>query len=72
MGTEAGPQAIAYGAVIADVFDFHVEKTLMPSIEIIEMGALSTFPDQIRWINLEEDLNLPGLRNNKLQSFLPQ
>lgn len=70
MGTEAGPQAIAYGAVIApDVFDFHVEKTLMPSIvNYVKWELYQRLPDQIRWINLEEDLNLPGLKNNKLQA----
>ena len=69
-GTEAGPQAIAYGAVIApDVFDFHVEKTLMPSIvNYVKWELYQRLPDQIRWINLEEDLNLPGLKNNKLQA----
>ena len=70
MGTEVGPQAIAYGAVIApDVFDFHVEKTLMPSIvNYVKWELYQRLPDQIRWINLEEDLNLPGLKNNKLQA----
>ena len=70
MGTEAGPQAIAYGAVIApDVFDFHVEKTLMPSIiNYAKWELYQRLPDRIRWINLEEDLNLPGLKNNKLQA----
>lgn len=68
--TDQGAQAIAYGAVIApDVFDFHVEKTLIPStVNYIKWELYQRLPQAIRWINLEEDLNLPGLKNNKLQA----
>ena len=68
--TEEGPQAIAFGAIIApDVFDFHVEKTLIPStVNYIKWELYQRLPPQIQWINLEEDLGLPGLKNNKLQA----
>lgn len=68
--TEEGPQAIAFGAIIApDVFDFHVEKTLIPStVNYVKWELYQRLPPQVQWINLEEDLDLPGLKNNKLQA----
>ena len=68
--TEEGPQAVAFGKTIApDIFDFHVEKTLIPStVNYVKWELYRRLPEQIKWINLEEDLNLPGLKNNKLQA----
>ena len=68
--TEEGPQAIAFGAIISpDTFDFHVEKTLISStVNYVKWELYQRLPEDIRWINLEEDLDLPGLKNNKLQA----
>lgn len=68
--SEEGPQAIAYGSMIAeDVFDLHVAKTIMHNIDsYLKWSLYSRLPEEVRWINLEEDLNIPGLRTSKLES----
>lgn len=68
--SEDGPQAAAYGSCIAeDIFDLHVAKTIMHNIDsYLKWTLYSCLPETIQWINLEEDLNIPGLRTSKLES----
>ena len=63
-------QAVALGSVIAPgVFDLHVTKTLLPGLDAyLKWELYQRLPDAVEWINQEEDLNLPGLRVNKLES----
>ncbi|WP_297232750.1 phosphatidylglycerol lysyltransferase domain-containing protein [uncultured Flavonifractor sp.] len=68
--SEDGPQAVAYGSYIAeDTFDLHVAKTIMNNIDsYLKWKLYSLLPETVQWINLEEDLNIPGLRTSKLES----
>lgn len=67
---ENGPQAAAFGSCIAsDTFDLHVTKTLIPSVDsYLKWELYRRLPQEILWINQEEDMDLPGLRTNKLES----
>ena len=69
--TAEGPQATAYGSCITnDVFDLHVAKTVMHNIDsYLKWELYSHLPETVRVVNLEEDLNLPGLRTSKLESL---
>lgn len=66
-----GAEALAYGAMIADgVFDLHVTKTLLPNIDsYLKWELYRRLDENVRWINQEEDLNLFGLRTNKMESI---
>lgn len=68
--SEEGPQATAYGSYIAeDIFDLHVAKTVMHNIDsYLKWSLYSCLPETVQWINLEEDLNISGLRTSKLES----
>ena len=68
--SEDGPKAAAYGSYIAEgVFDLHVAKTVMHNIDsYLKWSLYSCLPETVQWINLEEDLNMPGLRTSKLES----
>ncbi len=67
---ETGIQAVALGSVIAPgVFDLHVTKTLLPGLDgYLKWELYQRLPSSVEWINQEEDLDLPGLRTNKLES----
>ena len=64
-------RATAYGSCITnDVFDLHVAKTVMHNIDsYLKWELYSHLPETVRVVNLEEDLNLPGLRTSKLESL---
>lgn len=66
-----GPQAVALGSLItSDTFDLHVTKSLQPNIDsYLKWELFRRIPPFVKWINQEEDLNLPGLRTNKLESL---
>ena len=67
---ETGVQAVALGSVIAPgVFDLHVTKTLLPGLDsYLKWELYQRLPSDVKWIDQEEDLDLPGLRTNKLES----
>ncbi len=67
---ETGVQAVALGSVIAPgVFDLHVTKTLLPGLDgYLKWELYQRLPSTVEWIDQEEDLDLPGLRANKLES----
>jgi hypothetical protein len=53
--------------------DVHFEKALRQvdgAAQAIRVGVARTLSDRVRWINLEQDLGLPGLRRSK-QSYNP-
>ena len=66
-----GPQAVALGSRITrNVFDLHVTKTLLPNLDsYLKWELFNRLPPQVEWINQEEDLDLTGLRTNKLESL---
>ena len=68
--SENGPQATAYGSYITDdVFDLHVAKTIIHNVDnYLKWELYCCLPEKVKWINLEEDLNIPGLRTSKLES----
>lgn len=67
---KTGVQAVALGSVIAPgVFDLHVTKTLLPGLDgYLKWELYQRLPSAVEWIDQEEDLDLPGLRTNKLES----
>ena len=69
--SEDGPMATAYGSYIADdVFDLHVAKTVIHNVDnYLKWELYRRLPETVTWINLEEDLNIPGLRTSKLESL---
>lgn len=67
---EIGVQAVALGSVIAPgVFDLHVTKTLLPGLDgYLKWELYQRLPSTVEWIDQEEDLDLPGIRTNKMES----
>lgn len=67
---KSGVQAIALGSVIAPgVFDLHVTKTLLSGLDTyLKWELYQHLPSTVEWIDQEEDLDLPGLRTNKMES----
>ena len=65
-----GPKAMAFGAMIAPgVFDLHATKTLAPHIDsYLKWELYCRLPQEVLWINQEEDLDILGLRTNKEES----
>ena len=66
-----GPQGVALGSLITpDVFDLHVTKALLPNIDsYLKWELFRRLPSRVKWINQEEDLDISGLRTNKLESL---
>lgn len=67
---ETGVQAVAMGSVIAPgVFDLHVTKTRLPGVDAyLRWELYRRLSDTVEWIDQEEDLDLPGLRINKMDA----
>lgn len=65
-----GAQGVALGSRITpDTFDLHVAKALLPDTDsYLKWELFNRLPPDIKWINREEDLDLAGLRTNKLES----
>lgn len=61
------PLAVALGAAITeDTFDLHISKTLVGNIDsYLKWELFRSLPDEITYINREEDLGIEGLRCNK-------
>lgn len=70
MRDETGVQAVALGSVIAPgIFDLHVTKTLLSGMDsYLKWEFYQRLSGTVEWIDQEEDLDLPGLRTNKLES----
>ncbi len=68
---EGVPVAAAFGGAISEnIFDVHVAKTLVPGIDCYMKWELySRIPEEMVWINMEEDLGLEGLRISKEESL---
>lgn len=67
---EEGAQAVAMGSIIAPgVFDLHVTKTLQSGLDtLLKQELYRRLPETVEWIDQEEDLDIPGLRINKLEA----
>jgi uncharacterized protein len=63
------PLAFALGTVISeDTFDLHISKTLEKDIDCyLKWELFKQLPDQIAYINREEDLGIEGLRIHKIR-----
>lgn len=61
--------AVALGtAITEDTFDLHISKTLVGNIDsYLKWELFRSLPDEIAYINREEDLGIEGLRCNKTQ-----
>lgn len=64
---EQKPLAIAVGtAITEDTFDLHISKTLVSNIDsYLKWELFRSLPNEITYINREEDLGIEGLRCNK-------
>lgn len=64
------PQALAAGSLISeDTFDLHINKTLISDLgKYLLWELFSRLPENVVWINQEEDLGIEGLRINKEDS----
>jgi hypothetical protein len=63
------PLAFALGTVISeDTFDLHISKTLESDIDCyLKWELFRRLPENVRYINREEDLGIEGLRIHKTQ-----
>ncbi len=66
---EGKPCGFAVGDMLTDnVFDLHISKTLLPDMDCyLKWELYCRLPEQVRQINREEDLGVPGLRQHKLE-----
>lgn len=68
--TNGEPVATALGGLITpNTFDLHVTKSIERSLNcLVRFEICKRIPKQAQWINQEEDLNIQGLRDNKLEA----
>lgn len=63
------PVAFSFGSFLDEKhFDSHVTKSLVPNLEIyFKYSIACMMPEKTEFFNLEEDLDLEGLREHKLE-----